>query len=155
MPGPYGVAASEPRVQKTSAAEETAQEEERENAHLIHSPAGGRGQGGNFRPQRDAALVRQIHREQDGNADVEHQLLLHTGEAHLPIIAERIVPAVADNALEVGEGIPQRCGAEDDLAAYHDAEGAGHMQQMPHLAGLAGWQVVFYRLADAMNCAPD
>ena len=146
---------SVPRIQEAAAAEEAAHEQENKNADLIDGPAGGRGQGGDFGAQRDTALMGGVHGQQNRNARVEQNLLLQARQAKLPIVGEHGVPAVAENTLKKLCRVGKAAGAENHERTRQNAEYARHAQRMAELTRAAGRQVVFRRLAQAVQAAPD
>ena len=146
---------SVPRIQEAAAAEEAAHEQENKNADLIDGPAGGCGQGGDFGAQRDTALMGGVHGQQNRNARVEQNLLLQARQAKLPIVGEHSVSAIAENTLKKLCRVGKTAGAENHERTRQNAECARHAQRMAELTRAAGRQVVFRRLAQAVQAAPD
>ena len=96
-----------------------------------------------------------IHRQQSGNARVESQLLLHAGQAQLPIVAEHSMPAVAEYAAEDLCGIAKTAGAEDDKRPHQNTESPCHAQGMPDTPTAPRREVIFRRLTQAVQPTPD
>lgn len=85
----------------------------------------------------------------------EHKLLQPAGQAQLPIIAEHRMAAIEQDAFEDGRRIAQAAGPEYHKQSSQNAERAQHPQCVTQFAAAAVQQVVFHRLADAMQAAPD
>ena len=99
--------------------------------------------------------MQHIHRQQAGNTHVEGQLLLHAGQAQLPIVAEHSMSAVAEYAAEYLCSIAQTAGTEDDERPHQNTEGPCHTQGMPDTAAAPGREMIFRRLTQTVQPAPD
>ena len=65
------------------------------------------------------------------------------------------MPAVAENTLKKLCRVGKAAGAENHERTRQNAEYARHAQRMAELTRAAGRQVVFRRLAQAVQAAPD
>ena len=96
-----------------------------------------------------------VHGQQNRNARVEQNFLLQARQAKLPIVGEHGVPAVAENTLKKFRCVGKAASAENHERTRQNAECARHAQRMAELTRAAGRQVVFRRLAQAVQTAPD
>lgn len=132
-------------VQESAAAEKVAHEQKEEERPLVDGPAQDAGSGGKAVTEVDAPLVGEVDGNDQCQPEEKQQLFLAAGQAQLPIVAERLVAAVVQDAAKIGRGIGQAAGAEHRKGGQKQCECARHTNK-PRPApgdGLAPGQVIF------------
>ena len=132
-------------VQESAAAEKVAHEQKEEERTLVDGPAQDAGSGGEAVAEVDAPLVSEVDGNDQRQPEEKQQLFLAAGQAQLPIVTERLVAAVVQDAAKLRRCSGQAARAEHRNGGQKQRECARHTNK-PRPApgdGLAPGQVIF------------